>query len=235
MKTFKLFMAIMIALVCFTSCGSDDDKGIEYPTDITKRIKSVRFSNGSYADFTYNGDNVSRIAIKEDGETLTMEYSYQSDNITEKVTNDFYNANESYTNTITLKNGLASRFKDKELGYSAGYMIKEGDGYNYTYDNKGNMTASPYYDKIEPSDIENRAQIYQMDLYGGDMRDLRFYLGAFGNATKYLPKNASYSESGDKYTATYSYKLDKDGYVSEIVVKWSDGDSWTEYYTYETI
>lgn len=152
------------------------------------------------------------------------------------ITEPDWGTNQYHTSTYTLgSNGQVQSCDEYTWQYNSdGYLInvnEGGEGYDLKYTYKdGNIVSSPEYESITMSDIPNIGGLYITEEWG--LHGVRHrYCGLFGKPSKYLPKSAF--SDGDK--VDFSYKLDKDGYVTEITRKWSYGETWTAYYSYEPI
>lgn len=232
MKSIKLLLAILIAFVCFTACSSDDDEP-NLPETPTKRIKQIS-SGGDAITFSYSGDKLEKITAGWYSTKGSITFKYETGKVI--ITEPDWGTEEYDTDTYTLgSNGQVQSGRGDIYQYdSDGHLINmsEGEGYDHKYVYKnGNIVSSPNFESITMSDFPNIGGLYVAEEWGHFDARLR-HCGLFGKPSKNLPQSASSDENG---SFSYSYKLDKDGYVTEMTVNRSNGVSWTETYTYEPI
>lgn len=209
------------------------------PGRLTKITKTYRGStdedvtNITYGDnkitLTSKDNEVSVITLKDgratsfvdyDGSDYRSEYAYTyaGKYLSKAVCKDFQKNNTTW---------------EEDGSDESTYTVKDGNllnvvySYNYGVDDTGKSTMT-----LEMSNIDNNTNI---DLYGFMMDDEVFLLCTVGDRYKKLPAKITDQEEGEKDdVTTYSYKTDKDGYITEMTETEDNGKYVTVYtITYE--
>ena len=150
----------------------------------------------------------------EDGRAVAGEYEY--------ISRTLYD----YEYTDGYLTGMSRRYIDEDEDYTFSYdfQIKDGLWTNVSLDedgDKGTMT-------FEMSDVENNLSVdlyYLCYPFADDGTDC--LLGLIGNRVKYLPERIETEVDGEIMTEEYQYRLDEEGYITEVICRWSNpiGDS----------
>lgn len=202
-------------------------------TETYQGSTSEDVTNITYGDnkitLTSNGKEASVITLKDGRATSFLDY-------------DGSDYRSEYTYTYAgkyLSKAVCKDFeKNKDTWESDGsdestYTVKDGNllnvvySYNYGVDDTGKSTMT-----LEMSNTDNNTNI---DLYGFVMSDELFLLCTVGDRYKKLPAKITDQEEGEKDdVTTYSYKTDKDGYITEMTETEDNGKYVTVYtITYE--
>lgn len=192
----------------------------EYITNITYGDNKITLSKGDEPSVITLKDGKAISYIDYDGSNRRSEYTYTYSGkyLSKAVCKDFKKNNDTWEN---------------DGSDEANYTVKDGNLLNmvYSYNNgiddtgKGTIT-------YEMSNIDNNTNI---DLYGYVMAEDVFLLCAVGDRSKKLPAKVVDQEEGEEAdVTTYTYKTDKEGYITEITETEDDGKYVTEYaITYE--
>lgn len=248
MKTNRFFTAILSVALCmnFVSCGDDEEEnggGINGNSE--KRLTKIEIYTADYQtdyehestiEYEYDGSKPSRIVLDYDSEV------YTTFEISDKEIKAWH---EGETTTYTLNNNghiVSDNQGTKYNYYNEGYLKsieEDGDLETFTYDNEWNMIASSYLavpNILYPDKILNKGNLYIFD--GFEQYDNFAILataGFFGKTSKYLVQEYNYAGEEDEEPDYFEYKLDEDGYVKEVKVLLSTGESDIYKYTYENI
>jgi len=257
MRTFRLVAALLMVALCFNFVSCSKDEEGSNPDKQTKRLVSVSYTNEDgdkdNLQIEYENGKVSKTTTTyyDDGlNTDIYTYSYSGNTVTE-VHKGGRTTNYKLNDNGYITEGLSTDGSDIwEFGYSGNFLTSVVLTYSvtgrkdidekFTYNNEGLLTSdSDGFDYIEYTDIPNIGNLFltysdEYPLTGISIQ--AFYAGILGNAAKRLPKEA---RSGD-YRETYSYELDKDGYVKNCTITQKDYDGgktytyiWKGTYTYE--
>lgn len=201
-------------------------------TETYRGSTSEDVTNITYGDnkitLTSKDNEVSVITLKDgratsfvdyDGSDYRSEYAYTyaGKYLSKAVCKDFQKNNATW---------------EEDGSDESTYTVKDGNllnvinSYNYGVDNTGKYSTS-----LEMSNTDNNTNI---DLYGFVMGDEVFLLCTVGDRYKKLPAKVTGQEEGEEDdVTTYSYKTDKDGYITEMT-ETEDGNDVTVYtITYE--
>ena len=248
MKTNRFFTAILSVALCmnFVSCDDDEENkgGIDGNTE--KRLTKVEISSADYqtdyeycgsVEYEYDGNRLSRITVLDDDSEI-----YTTLEISETEIKAWH---EGRTTIYTLNNNgyvINDNHGTKYNYYDEGYLKsieKDGDLETFSYDKEWNMIASSYLaapNILYPDKILNKGNLYISDGLGEkEDLDILGSVGFFGKTSKYLVQEYNYAGEEDEEPDYFEYKLDEDGYVKEVNVLLSTGESDIYKYTYENI
>lgn len=253
----KIFALVCSALLIgFSSCSSDDemDNSLQFPSKKLTKIEVYDDNKELALIETFTYDNQGRW-IKSEYDLKqwnSTDPSYEPEIRTETLTysNDkiiFTDAIYADKEVFTVKdNRIVSRYTtgyEEDVDtyhYSNGYLVKIGEDYaDFEYTN-GNLTKSKEYqtytitytnipDKLGFSIFEASYNDGAINVYPNNPL---YQFGYFGKRSKNLIEsiNSNYSPL-DGYS--YSYELDKDGYVSEMKKRRTSGGYETYKFFYQ--
>lgn len=261
MRTFRLLgMAIIAILVSvnFASCSSDDDEVIKDDDGVITNEKKLVEVKEAYED----GTNVMTLSYDSKGKLISIvEKDYDSSksdiiNITwgENTVKESSNG-ESITYSLTdglVRSGSESDGRDYSFAYNSSKQLityQYSDEYDsntrtFTWEN-GKVTKMDY-DK-ESSEIitygnETCKGYFPLMVLSveDDFKVMLAHPELVSMRATQLPKQSTYKEGNYEETATFTYKLDKDGYlesctVNNIEKNGSGGitDTYTTTYTFK--
>ena len=234
MKTFRMIgMALMAVLACvnLTSCEKDEDltKGEDGIVTSGKRlVKMVEAWEGeSDLVYTFTYDEKGRL-IEAALDDFVDKFTWSDNKIVCTVNND-------YTRTLILENGFVQTVNP----YSAVYTynssnrlidVEDIDGYGIsaTWDNDKLVSVTDYgvshtekggYTLTYATSCKKGYSPYIALVMEGMSACPTLFMAhpeLAGIRTTQLPANSTYKDNGTSFTDTYTYELDKDGYISKI-------------------
>ena len=250
MKTSKMVGLALVAIalgVSLTSCSKDDPTKEESGTVVNeKKLTKIDFSDGhtsyGYISFTY--DDKGRLTkaeqINDSGYSFTETMMWGDDAV--KInTSEKYNGeevNSSYT--LPLVNGLVQSFSQYTPIYNqSNKLIEWGTERAKTtiiWDGDKLVSATEnYYDHVYDYTLtyEKSCNKGYFPLLG-DLIDVGYGHFLFlahpellGLRTTQLPKTMAYTyDNKDSNVDSFSYELDKEGYISKMTTTYSDVGSW---------
>ena len=254
MKTSKMVGLALVAIalgVSLTSCSKDDPTKEESGTVVNeKKLTKIDFSDGhtsyGYISFTY--DDKGRLTkaeqINDSGNSFT-ETMIWGDDAVKINTSDKYNGKEENNSyTLPLANGLVQSYSFNKSQYTPIYnqsnkLIEWGKERSMTSiiwdgDKLVSATEDAYgYIRDYTLTYEKSCNKGYFPLLG-DLIDVGhgFYLflahpELLGLRTTQLPKTmTSTYENEDSNVDSFSYELDKEGYISKMTTTYSDVGSW---------
>ena len=210
--------------------------------DQQDRLTSVSFG-GFSKYYTYNNDGTLATYINPNGNTLTYDYDDLG-----RITNDGVNSYDYYPTTLLLRSisPISGRGKTLSFDYDGFGRIKKAGDASYQYDENSNVTninGTEYeYDALNrlyqvkfngrtiTYSYRNDSQLSTVD-YNGVMTTTYGYDSA-GRLT------SKQTKAGSKVIASYSFKLDKVGNITEQTKQEPFGDilltNGTESYEYNS-
>ena len=239
---------VAIALgVSLTSCSKDDPTKEESGTVVNeKKLTKIDFSDGhtsyGYISFTY--DDKGRLTKAEqinDSDYSFTETMIWGDDAVKINTSEKYNGeefNNSYT--IPLVNGLVQSYSQYTPIYNQSNKLiewgKERAKTTIIWDGDKLVSGSQnYYDHVYDYTLtyEKSCNKGYFPLLG-DLIEVGHgnYLflahpELLGLRTTQLPKTMSYTyDNKDSNVDSFSYELDKEGYISKMTTTYSDVGSW---------
>lgn len=250
MKTSKMVGLALVAIalgVSLTSCSKDDPTKEESGTVVNeKKLTKIDFSDGhtsyGYISFTY--DDKGRLTKAEqinDSDYSFTETMIWGDDAVKINTSEKYNGeefNNSYT--IPLVNGLVQSYSQYTPIYNQSNKLiewgKERAKTTIIWDGDKLVSATKnYYDHVYDYTLtyEKSCNKGYFPLLG-DLIEVGHgnYLflahpELLGLRTTQLPKTMSYTyDNKDSNVDSFSYELDKEGYISKMTTTYSDVGSW---------
>jgi len=219
MRNFKFIWAIMLALVCFTSCGKDDDVTYTYLNefiDVNLANYSTSYENkktlirgeynrvieiysGNTTSFSYNGQNIYSLSS---GVTNHLELNSQGSVIKHgnKGNNNVYRKYQYDSNQLVRMENYSGGEPEAcvDVEYADLYEI------NITFTSpNGVKEETLVLDPELPNvgcvvDVLGLSSTIKNNGYAMYAPDYIYYLGCFGVGLNYLPKGTlvDYDESG---------------------------------------
>ena len=248
-KTFRLVgMALFAVLMCvnFASCSSSDDEPTEEKDENEvvvsgKKIAKIISESEEWKETrTFSYDDKGRL-IKS---TETDEYDNEKNTRTYQFIwgDDVIKCSGDNNYTFTLKNGLvqsdelhtysynkSNRLVKVETSYSTATAIWDGDKLMSISDDDGDDRTFAYEKTCKKGNFPFAANMID---------DCELFIAhpeIVGSLTTQLPASLTEIDgySGDKETATFAYEFDKEGYISKITAKATDGSTETYTLTWE--
>lgn len=247
------FLFVAAFTLVFASCSKDDSPGNGgtdpgNPGSKGKRVSKVvlDYGNGEVETrtFFYNEEGVlekaaqtfynghSRSANEQTftrvNDNLVIDYvGYEGSNNERETASCKLNA-EGFVTSVTNKDNETTAFSYRD-GYLTGCTEPDGDTYAFTWQG-GNLVKVVSADETEEitytEDINNM-NIDMLDLYEVDPFDglPAFTSGYFGKRNKNLVKKISEGNASVGSSVEYTYKFDKEGYVTSFTL--IDKEWWT--------
>lgn len=248
MKTFKtLAKALMAVLMiaCISSCNKDNNEDGSIFNE--KKLTKIDFSDGyiSYGNISFTYDDKGRLIEAEEryvnSDRFYKETIIWGDDAVKISTKQSYNGNES-NNSYTLHHvdGLVQNYQINSNSYTTVYnqsnrLIKWGKDRDQTtiiWDGDKLVSATndaygyvnDYTFTYEKSCPKGYFPLFGVLIDVGHSLYLFFaHPELLGLRTTQLPKSiTSTYEDYDPYVDTFSYELDKEGYISKIITTYSD-------------
>ena len=252
----RFLLAILAIAMCegLASCGDDNESVLdptnpENPTNATKRVVKIvdtHAGNSTTYDISYDNEGRVMSIYADKGNWWSEDFSYSDASASVKC----YNKVEGEGFNATL------RFNDKgyvtEINSDDQWIITN----TYTNDNLTQMSEL-YKCENENDDVENYVYNYQDGLLvsGSEFSSITYtdipnignicvdeeifetfeeftYAGLFGKMYEFLPEKCKIGNDG---VYTYSYSLDKDGYVKSVKITDEDGEVSTRDFTYADV
>ncbi len=233
MKKLLLFMLPLVAL-SFIACDKGDGNGGD-ETITGKLVKTIHYDHGSYdstCTFTYDSQGrLTKIADEYDGEESVINYTYS----TNRIVADWDDGDFIYTLNVDgylIKKEWERSDDYIDYSYQNGYLKQavedSNDAADYTWEN-GNLVevfwqahgeyADTDMETYTYTDKENKLNLNIFEVIVWDYPHEEEFLKFKGASPKNLPASDSNSSC--------TYKLDSDGYPTEIIKSFSDGETDT--------
>ncbi len=192
-----------------------------------KEVTDIIYEDNKITITTTSTENKSVIQLRDGKAVSYIEY-WEGDRI------DFvYNYSGKY-----LSNYTAKYFRERNSWREEGvanvvYTVKDANleemSYVYTshYDEDANEKVS---NKFELGVLDNNTNL---NLYSFILDDNTFLFDVVGDRFKKLPVKIISTDEGKEDITTYTYEVDKDGYITKIIEKMDNEDGYTFEITYE--
>lgn len=265
MKTFRfLGMALLAVVMCvnFAACSSDDDEIIKDDDGVITSEKRLVEMKEAYDDKDDVHVDIMTFSYDSKGKLITVVQKCSDDNSND-ITNITWGENtvtesrDGESITYSLTDGLARTGSETD-----------GDNCSFAYNSSKQLTTYQYGDKYDTTTrtlIWDNGKVTKMDYdkesseiitYGNetckgyfplmvamiedDFKVMLAHPELVGMRTTQLPKQSTYKEGNYEETATFTYKLDKDGYLESCTANniEKDGsggitDTYTITYTFK--
>lgn len=258
MKTLRMFGMALIAIVLsanFASCSKEDtpEKGENGIVVGDKKLTRLSITTDTYVSFTYDDKGRLIKAEEVDGSDYSFtETMIWGDNAVKISTKELYEGKEYNDNyTLPIVNGLVQSYNFNSSQYTAVYnqsnrliewgkerdqtiIIWDGDklvsatnnAYGYVYDYTLTYEKSckkGHYPLLSNlTDVGNGSFLYFA------------HPELLGLRTTQLPASVTYTfDNKSPETTSFSYELDKQGYISKIITKEENSEPYTYTLTWE--
>ncbi|MDE7356575.1 MAG: DUF4595 domain-containing protein [Rikenellaceae bacterium] len=218
-----LFFVMAASLVC--SCKKDD--GDDVIPENLKKVSRIEFNDGSKpysSSFSYDAQGrvaqIDGLPVTWSGDKVTYDGKVYTLSDGRAVKAEGSDPKGSYHLSFEYdKEGYLVKTIDKDEDYECSYSIKDGNMVEIMDDG----------DKVtcKTSDIPNNLNIDFYSLVAEDASEA-YMLGIAGKRLRNMLSEMRYDDGSYWNATSYEYKVDKDGYVTEITETYtsSEGDKY---------
>lgn len=208
-------------MVC--SCKKDD--GGDVMPENLKKVSRIEFSDGSKhysSSFSYDAQGrvtqIDGLPVTWSGDKVTYDGTVYTLSDGRAVKSDVSDSKDSYQLSFEYdKDGYLVKTIDKDDDYVCSYSIKDG--------NRVEMTDDGDKITLKISDRPNNLNIDFYSLVEDDASEA-YMLGIAGKRLRNMLSEMRFDDGSYWSATSYEYKVDKDGYVTEITETYTDSEGY---------